>query len=102
MDKLILVIVISFLYDILSIWGWVEVVFLRLNWYWLVLLLFILIYFPPIGFGMTMFCKYVIWNKKRRTPKKKADTDPDHVTDVKTDTYQEELPEINTPSPLAN
>jgi len=69
MDRLIIVIVISILYDILSIWGWVQVVFLRLNWYWLALLLFILIYFPPIGFGMTMFCKYVIWKKKRRTRK---------------------------------
>jgi hypothetical protein len=81
MDRLTLLYLIAILYDILSVWGVIEAVLLRLHWGWLLLLMVLLIFLPPAGFGMTMFCKYIIWKKKRRTRKKKIKSNPDSYRD---------------------
>lgn len=86
MDRLTIIILISLLYDILSDWGVVEAVLIRLHWGWLLLLMGLLIFLPPVGFGMTMFCKYIIWKKKRRSRKKNSDRhrdgDPDELPPI--------------------
>jgi hypothetical protein len=87
MDRLTFLYLIAVLYDILSVWGVIEAVLLRLHWGWLLLLMVLLIFLPPVGFGMTMFCKYIIWKKKRGPRKKKKrrnnpDPYPDSYRDV--------------------
>jgi len=73
MYLLYLILFLKVFYDILSIWGVIEAVLLRQHWIWLILLITILILAPPIGFGMTMFCKYSI-RRKKSGPKKKKKT----------------------------
>ena len=87
MDRVTFLYFVSAIYPILSLWGYVQAALLRLQWYYLVALLVLLIYLPPVGFGMTMFCKYIIWSKKRRD-KKKANPDPDSRRDGIVITYE--------------
>jgi len=90
MDRLHFIFYLSILYDILSVWGVVQAVLLRLHWLFLVLLVILLIVFPPLGFGLTMFVKYRIRKKKPGPRKRKRNTEKNP------ENYLENLTGINS------
>lgn len=90
MNSLTFLFLVAILYDILSVWGVVEAVLLRLQWYWLATLMLLLIFLPPVGFGLTMFIKFWLRKKKPGPKKGKKKKDPDSYRERERD----DLPSI--------